>query len=147
MTYWTHSGYHYKLIGERTNLTKYHDSKHFSSFKNDVAIVGEEQVQEIENKNGKEFICEFCRCVLTKLVDASGENVSYYCNRCSMTTYDTNELRSQSYLEMSDGPVEEPSISYAPEKKIERKKKEIKGGLAELEKRGVHVTSYKEGKG
>jgi hypothetical protein len=128
-------------------LTKYYDSKDFGQSSNYISTIGEEQVREIENKKGKEFLCEYCRCTLTKLMDARGENVSYYCNRCSMTTYDTDELRSQSYLEMSDGPTEDPSISYAPEPQLKRKKKEIKGGLKALQDRGIRITSYKEGKG
>jgi hypothetical protein len=125
-------------------MTKYHDNKYFARFNNDIAIVGEKQVREIENKKDKEFICEFCRCTLSKLVDASGENVSYYCNRCSITTYDTDELRSESYLEMSDGPIENPSISYAPEPELKRKKKQYKGGFEALQAKGFNITSYTE---
>jgi hypothetical protein len=129
-------------------MTKYSDSNHFASFNvnSDIAVVGEEQIGQQE-KRKKEFICEFCRCTLSKLVDSSGKNVSYYCNRCNTSTYDTDELRSQSYLEMSEGPVEDPSISYAPEPELSRKKKGVKGGLKALQDKGIKITSYTEGKG
>src|SRR5262245_51081908 len=127
-------------------MTKYHD-KHFSSFKNDMAIVGEEEIKQIENKGNNNFICEFCRCTLIKIIDSSGQNPSYYCSHCGITKYDIVDLRSESYIETSDGPVEDPSLSYAPEPRLKRKRKEIKGGLKALQDKGIHISSYKEGVG
>jgi hypothetical protein len=124
-------------------MTKYQDKKYFAQFNNDIAILGEEQIKEQEKK-GKEFICEFCRCTLCKLVDSSGENVSYYCNRCNTSTYDTDELRSESYIEMSDGPVENPSISYTPEPQLKRKRKQYKGAFKTLQDKGIKIISYTE---
>jgi hypothetical protein len=111
-----------------------------------IAKGGEEQVRGIESRE-KTFSCKFCNRTLAKLIDSSGENVSYYCTNCSITTYDTDDLRPERVIEMSDGPVEEPAASLVPEPQLKRKKKEIKGTLAELQRRGVKVTSYKEGKG
>jgi ribosomal protein L37AE/L43A len=91
------------------------------------------------------YICDFCHHTLIKLQDRSGVNQSWYCNSCN-TEYDPEtELRSKQSLTMSEGPVTSPSVSYAPEKKLTRKKREIKGGLKVISERsGVKVTSYSE---
>jgi hypothetical protein len=68
-------------------------------------------------------------------------------DHCGITKYDIEDLRSESYLETSGGPVEDPSLSYAPEPQLKRKRKEIKGGLKALQDKGIHITSYKEGVG
>lgn len=44
-------------------------------------------------------------------------------------------------LDTPTGPIEDPSVAYAHEPEL-KWKKEIKGGLAELQKRGVKITSY-----
>jgi hypothetical protein len=41
----------------------------------------------------------------------------------------------------------DPRTAYPPEPDLRRKKVEIKGGLAELQKRGIKITRYTESKG
>ena len=87
----------------------------------------------------EEHYCPCCQLRLSRLIDSSGLNTSYYCNHCSIEVIPSlTEVRSASKLVTPEGPVESPSVSYPPE---------IKGGLAELKKRGIRITSYKEGKG
>jgi hypothetical protein len=70
------------------------------------------------------------------------------CTRCKITSYDTDDLRGQSVIEEPEGPPEEPAVALAPEPTLKRKKKTIKGGLAEIAKRAsVNILDYKEGKG
>lgn len=57
------------------------------------------------------------------------------------------DVRSDSPLTTSDGPIEHPSVAYPPEPELKRKKTEIKGGLAELQKRGFKIKNYTESKG
>jgi hypothetical protein len=63
-------------------------------------------------------------------------------------SYDEEDLRSKSQLKTKDRPIKEPAASLAPERTLTRKKKEIKGGLSQIQKRAsVNITYYKEGKG
>jgi hypothetical protein len=127
-------------------MTKYQDSRQFAHINNDIAVVGEEEIRGIECRE-KTYSCEFCKRTLAKLIDSGGENVSYYCTNCKITSYDTDDLRPESVLTMSEGPNEEPAASLAPEPTLTRKKKEIKGGLKTLQDKGIKITHYKEGKG
>jgi hypothetical protein len=128
-------------------LTKWHDNNgHFVYDSDGTIIASEEQIRQQDHRE-KEYICKFCRYTLCKLVDYSGQNISWYCPNCKVTTYDTEDLRSESHLEMSEGPITEPAASIIPEPQLKRKKKELKGGLKALQDKGVHVTSYSESKG
>jgi Zn-finger nucleic acid-binding protein len=127
-------------------MTKYHSNKYYTNNSDKTIIASEEQIREQDHRE-KEFICDTCRCKLTRLCDRSGNNVSFYCPRCNSTSYDAEELRSESIIEMSEGPIEEPAASIVPEPALTRKKKEVKGGLKTLQDKGIKVTYYKEGKG
>lgn len=77
-----------------------------------------------------------------------GENVSYYCVTYSIEINpEETEVRSKSRLTTPEGINQTPYVAYPPEPDLRRKKTEIKGGLAELQKRGIKVTSYTESKG
>jgi hypothetical protein len=85
---------------------------------------------------------------LSKLTDSSGQNQNYYCNHCSIEFNPSkSEVRSKSKLTTPEGPPETPYVAYPPEPELRKKKVEIKGGLAELQKRGISITSYTESKG
>jgi hypothetical protein len=127
-------------------MTKYYDSKHFV-YDSDKAIIASEESTYSKDYQ-KTYSCEFCRRTLTTLTDHSGQNVSWYCSFCNTSSYDTDNLRSEDHLEMSDGPIEEPAAALAPEPTLTRKKRTIKGALAEIAKRAsVNILDYKEGKG
>jgi hypothetical protein len=128
-------------------MTKYTDRNYRIGIQKDSPIVaGEEEIRQVENR-GREYICSTCRRTLVKLVDYSGENISYFCNFCSPETLPTTELRSKSKISTPTGMITEPAVSLVPEVGIKRKKKEVKGGLKTLQDRGINITHYKEGKG
>jgi ribosomal protein L37AE/L43A len=127
-------------------MTKYVSDKYGYRPIIDTPVVAGEEEWYAESR--PPYICDFCHHTLIRLQDRSGLNVSWYCNSCN-TEYDPEaELRTKSGLSMSEGPVTNPSVAYAPEKTLTKKKKEVKGGLKKISERsGVRVTSYKEGKG
>jgi hypothetical protein len=51
------------------------------------------------------------------------------------------------YYPPDDNNNQNPVVLYPPEPELGKKKTEIKGGLAELQKRGIKITSYTESKG
>jgi hypothetical protein len=94
------------------------------------------------------YTCDTCHSILTRLIDSSGNNISFYCSKCNIYSYIEEDLKTKSKFKTKEGPIEEPAASLAPEPTLKRKKKEIKGGLAEIAKRAsVNILSYKEGKG
>jgi hypothetical protein len=82
-----------------------------------------------------------------KLIDSSGQNVSYYCPKCTIEYPDQSEIKSKSSLSTPQkSNNENPAVAYPPEPGLRSKKIEIKGGLKSLQHKGVKVTSYVEGK-
>jgi len=68
-------------------MTKYTDKKYFAS-KKDIIIASKEEIEQIDNRStntGRTYSCEFCSRTLVKLIDSSGQNISYYCNFCNTT--------------------------------------------------------------
>jgi hypothetical protein len=45
---------------------------------------------------------------------------------------------------MPEGVNTTPYVAHPPEPELRRKKTEVKGGLAALQKRGMKITSYSE---
>jgi hypothetical protein len=128
-------------------MTKYLETKNPWNKPIDIPVVAGEE--EWYSESRPPYICDFCHHTLVKLQDRSGLNQSWYCNNCHQE-YDPDleaELRTKSKISMSEGPVTNPSVAYAPDRTLTRKAKEIKGGLKTLQARGINITSYKEGKG
>jgi hypothetical protein len=73
----------------------------------------------------------------------------WFCNHCKSSAYpEVEQLRSKSRLSTPMGRNTDALISYSPEPDdLSKKPVEVKGGLAELKKRGVRITSYSEGVG
>lgn len=131
-------------------MTKYHDNNTRIGQQRDTPIVAAREEIEAHDNVSKEYVCDNCHRTLSKLVDYSGENTSYYCNFCSIETIDTEELRSKSRIKTPDGPVELPSVSYPPDPNysFNKKKVEYKGAFKTLSQRsGLRITSYTEQKG
>jgi DNA-directed RNA polymerase subunit RPC12/RpoP len=125
-------------------MTRYYDSKNKWRMKDDTPI----SVRNYEHDEPKTYFCSSCNRTLNRLIDSSGQNPSYFCNTCRTEVFPSlTEVRSASKLVTPEGPVEHPSVSYPPERTVGRTPPEIKGGLAELKKRGIRITSYKDGKG
>jgi hypothetical protein len=131
-------------------MTKYVDNK-FKTYANADPNAYTPIIVSNESFSGdyhKTFTCDTCSTILCKLVDSSGENVNFYCSKCNSSSYDTESLKTKSKFKTKEGPIEEPAASVVPDVGLKRKKKEIKGGLAEIAKRpGVKITGYIESKG
>jgi hypothetical protein len=110
--------------------------------KQDKTIIGEEyDVPEITT-----FICNYCNRDLIKLSDSSGNNVSWYCNHCSIPFEPENEsIRHKQKLEVPDRNVE-PAIATTPgipDIRIHHEP-EPKGAFKALQQKGLKITDYKE---
>jgi hypothetical protein len=102
-------------------------------FKDDKVVVSSEKY---EGKENKVYICSWCSCTLSKLIDSSGQNPSLYCSRCQMSfdpEYDN--LRHESKITVPHEDIE-PAITsiqtnMADEVEI-RHTPPIRGGMAEI---------------
>jgi hypothetical protein len=128
-------------------MTVYGDKNKRGREPADVPIsVGSEWTQDPR----REYVCSYCNRTMVKLQDRNSANISYFCNMCNIQTNaeETDNLRTRSRLQMPEGVNTTPYASTKfTEPDLRKKKVEIKGGLAELQKRGIRITSYKEGKG
>ena len=109
--------------------------------KDNKVIIGDEWM----GNDNVEFICDFCSRVLIKLVDRNRMNISYFCSFCKIP-FDPSqtEIRKKSKLETPNKNVE-PAVSTTPgipDISIHHTPP-IRGGLAELQKKGIKITSYK----
>jgi hypothetical protein len=115
-----------------------------TSISKDNVVIG----KEIAGKDDKStvFLCEWCNCVLSRLIDHSGQNPSLFCSRCQMSfdpQYDN--LRHESKITIPHEDIE-PAITsiganMAEEVEI-RHSVPIRGGFAELEKKGIRIKDY-----
>jgi hypothetical protein len=108
--------------------------------KQDKTIIGEEyDVPEITT-----FICNYCNRDLIKLSDSSGNNISWYCNNCSIPFEPENEsIRHKQKLEVPERNVEPAAVSFSntPDVSIMHNPP-IRGGFAELQKKGLKIKDY-----
>jgi hypothetical protein len=92
-----------------------------------------------------------CNRILSKLQDRNGANESFYCSSCSIEVFpsEVESLRSKNKLTTPEGVYNQTPYASTKftEPDLRKKKVEIKGGLAELQKRGIKITSYTESKG
>ena len=108
--------------------------------KEDKIVIGNEWNQE----DNPSLICSWCQCGLIRLVDRSRLNPSYYCNRCSISyDPDRTEIRKKSKLGTQREKIEPAvaSIGFTPDVSI-RHEPPIRGGFAELQKRGLRIKDY-----
>lgn len=97
------------------------------------------------------FICSICNQTLVRLTDAGGNNNTYWCRNCSIEWDPAEEnVRRESKLSVPDRNIE-PAVTsiqhdYNEDVAIHHEP-EIKGGLKELQKRGLKITHYEERKG
>jgi hypothetical protein len=96
------------------------------------------------------YICSICNRTLSRLLDAGGNNSTYYCRFCNVEFDPAEEnLRKESKISVPDRNVE-PAVSTTPgqdylNKTVEiHKEPEIKGGLKALKDKGIRITSYRE---
>jgi hypothetical protein len=126
-------------------MTKYFEDHNYQIGRSDTPIVAGSS--EWTRDYSKIPICSWCRRDLRKLQD-HGRNISWYCSFCQIETLDedTDNLRTKSKIEQ---PVridnsDNPSVSYAPEKTLQSKKKQYRGAFKNLQAKGVKITSYSE---
>ena len=126
-------------------MTNYYDKRNKWRKDKDTPISVRDYTNTDEDKT---YYCNNCNRNLHKLIDSSGENPSYYCNHCSIEVIPSlTEVRSKSKIVTPEGPPDNPAVAFPPEVELKRKKVEIKGGLAELQKRGIRIKNYTESKG
>jgi hypothetical protein len=89
-------------------------------------------------------ICDYCSVTMVKLVDRSGQNPSWFCNRCQISR-EPKETRKKSKLGIQKREIE-PAVTsiqtnMADEVAI-RHTVPKRGGFAELEKNGLKIKNY-----
>jgi ribosomal protein L37AE/L43A len=125
-------------------LTKYYSDKNKFRIDNDTPI-SIPNYERIETDAHTETFCPYCQFKLSRLIDSSGMNPSWYCGKCTIEYPDKAEVKSKSRLSTPQkSNNESPAVAFPPEVELKRKKVTIKGGLAELQKRGIKITSYSE---
>src|SRR5215204_6861605 len=93
------------------------------------------------------YICSFCNQTLSRLTDSGGQNTAYWCRHCSVEfDPEAENLRKESKLTVPDRNIE-PAVTsiqtnMADEVEI-RHTPPLRGGFAELQKKGLKITSYK----
>jgi len=126
-------------------MTRYYSDKNKFTADKDTPISVTDYTNTDEDKT---YYCINCNRTLNKLIDSSGQNTSYYCNHCSIEVLPSVEdVRSKSKWVTPDGPIEEPYTSYPPEISIGKQPVEPKGTFAELKKKGMKITNYRDEKG
>jgi hypothetical protein len=145
---------HFVLLASISNwrsdnqLTKYNDNRNRGIPKDTGVPISLPNYEQIEIDSCEERYCPYCQIRLSRLIDSSGLNPSWYCSKCVINYPNKAEVKSKSRLGTPQkSNNENPRIAYPPELTLGKKKVEIKGGLAELQKRGIRITSYTESKG
>ena len=130
-------------------MTKYFDSQnrnkgipHDNSYETPITTT---DYTQMESGNVTRY-CPYCHVSLSRLIDSSGFNPSYYCSRCVIEYPDKTEVKTKSRLATSEqsNNNDNPSVGYAPEVGLSRKKNEPKGSFRRLQEKGIRITSYKD---
>jgi hypothetical protein len=128
-------------------MTKYYQDRHKFDRNDDTPIA----VRDYTNTSSDHtYYCSWCQRQLVKLRGRSGENITYYCNFCSIESNpEEKELRSKSRIEPHEGTNKTPLASTKfTEPTLGKKKVEIEGALAELQKRSsIKIKTHTESKG
>ena len=111
-----------------------------SKTKDDKVVISSEYY---ENERPS-YICSFCNQSLIRLTDAGMNNTTFWCRSCSVEFDPESEnLRKESKLIVPDRNIE-PAVSTTPgipDISI-RHTPEIRGGFAELQKKGLKIKDY-----
>jgi hypothetical protein len=145
-----HSGSLVSTLDWRSDnqLTKYNDNRNRGIPNPDLPI-SLPNYEQIEIDSREERYCPYCNIRLSRLIDSSGLNPNWYCSKCVINYPNKSESKSKSRLSTPQkSNNERPAVAFPPEPGLRRKKTEVKGGLAELQRRsGIKITSYTESKG
>jgi hypothetical protein len=112
--------------------------------KKDNKVVISDEEWSGKDSNQEQILCPYCDKTLLRLTDHGGNNHTYYCNTCqvshlSETTRKIPKLGTQ-HKEVEPAVT---SIDFTPDVSIHREP-EPKGAFAELQKKGLKITNYKE---
>src|SRR5215208_2318475 len=90
------------------------------------------------------YICSFCNQTLSRLTDAGQNNSTFWCRHCSIEwDPEAENLRKESKLTVPDRNIE-PAVSTTPgipDISI-RHEPPLRGGFAELQKKGIKIKDY-----
>jgi hypothetical protein len=97
------------------------------------------------------YICSICNQTLSRVSDAGGNNLTYWCRNCSVEfNPELENIRRESKISVPDRD-EETLIAQTPgqdylKKRVEiHREPELSGGFAQLAKKGtIRFTSYEE---
>src|ERR671921_2729232 len=110
------------------------------SKKDDKVVIS----SEFYENEGPSYICSFCNQTLISLTDVGMNNQTYWCRSCSVEFNPEDEnLRKESKLIVPDRNIEPAvtSIGNIPDVSI-RHTQPIRGGFAELKKKGLKIKDY-----
>src|SRR5215204_969865 len=112
-----------------------------SNSANDKVVISSEYYT---NNIKPSYICSFCNQTLSRLTDSGGQNTAYWCRHCSIEFNPEDEnLRKESKLIVPDRNME-PAVSTTPgipDISI-RHEPPLRGGFAELQKKGIKIKDY-----
>jgi hypothetical protein len=107
----------------------------------DKVIIASEQYT---GEDRPSYICSFCNQTLIRLTDSGMNNNTFWCRNCSVE-FDPEEenLRKESKIIVPNRNIEPAitSVSNTPDVSI-RHEPSLRGGFAELQKKGLRFTSY-----
>jgi hypothetical protein len=109
--------------------------------KEDMTVIGDEWYG---SDSPPDYVCDWCQCSLVRL--SSGNNTeSWFCRRCQIDYPDITETRKKSKLGTQREEIEPAVASIQTDitKEVEiRHTPEIRGGFAELQKKGLRIKDY-----
>jgi DNA-directed RNA polymerase subunit RPC12/RpoP len=122
-------------------------SANFADPNKDKVIISSEYFEDTRPS----YICSICNQTLIRLTDSSMQNTAFWCRNCSVEFDPESEnVRRESKLSVPERNVE-PAVGTTPSINEDsvaiRHQPEIKGGLKELQKKGLKITHYEERKG
>jgi len=107
---------------------------------NDKIIISSEYYEN----DRPSYICSFCNQTLSCLTDAGQNNSTFWCRHCSIEwDPEAENLRKESKLTVPDRNIE-PAVSTTPgipDISI-RHEPPLRGGFAELQKKGIKIKDY-----
>jgi hypothetical protein len=101
---------------------------------------------QYESRNVTRY-CPYCQVSLSRLIDSSGLNPSWYCSRCVIEYPDKTKVKSKSRLATTEqsNNNDNPLTSYSPERTLGKDKPDYQGGFKVLSQKGtIRITDYKE---
>ena len=110
--------------------------------KDDKTIISSEYYTNLK----PEYLCSFCSQTLVRLTDAGQNNTTFFCRSCQVE-YDpeAENLRPVTKITVPDRNTEPAvtSIQTNMEDSVTiRHTPEIRGGFAELQKKGIKIKDY-----